>query len=62
MNTRNIFGMLLSCERKANQALRRLNRKQEHLFNILVCGFVASSHILMFAVIGRNKINIPEIF
>ena len=28
----------------------------------LVCGFVASSHILIFAVIGHSTINIPEIF
>ena len=28
----------------------------------LVCGFVAGSHVLIFAVIGRNTINILEIF
>ena len=28
----------------------------------LVCGFLASSHVLIFAVIGRTTINIPEIF
>lgn len=28
----------------------------------IVCGFVASSHVLIFAVIGHNTINIPEIF
>ena len=33
--------------------------KQQHL---LVCGFVASSHVLIFAVIGGTTINIPEIF
>ena len=27
-----------------------------------VCGFVASSRVLIFAVIGRNTINIPETF
>ena len=29
---------------------------------ITVCGFVASSRVLIFAVIGDNAINIPEIF
>ena len=29
---------------------------------LIVCGFVASSHVLIFAVIGYNTINIPEIF
>ena len=28
----------------------------------LVCGFVGSSRVLIFAVIGHNTINIPEIF
>ena len=27
-----------------------------------VCGFVASSRVLIFAVIGHNTINIPETF
>ena len=39
--------------------MKKLNPKQQHL---LVCGFVASSHVLIFAVIGRTTINIPEIF
>ena len=56
------FWNVIVLQEKSQSGIRRLNRKQEHLFNILVCGFVASSHILMFAVIGRNKINIPEIF
>ena len=54
MNTRNISGMLL-CQ----SGIRKLNCKQEHL---LVCGFVGSSRVLIFAVIGHNTINIPEIF
>ena len=33
-----------------------------HVNRPLVCGFVASSYVLIFAVIGRNTINIPEIF
>ena len=55
----------MSCKKKANQAqqllsgVRKLNRKQEPL---LVCCFVDCSHVLIFSVIGRNAINIPEIF
>ena len=39
--------------------MRKLNRKQERE---LICGFLASSPVLIFAVIGHNTINIPEIF
>ena len=39
--------------------MRKLNRNQEHK---LACGFVACLHVLIFAVIGQNTINIPEIF
>ena len=39
--------------------MRKLNRKQERK---LVCGFVACLRVLIFAVIGHNTINIPEIF
>ena len=39
--------------------MRKLNRKQERE---LICGFLASSRVLIFAVIDHNKINIPEIF
>ena len=28
----------------------------------VVCGFVANSLVLIFALIGHNTINIPEIF
>ena len=55
----------MSCKKKANQVqqllsgVRKLNRKQEPL---LVCCFVDCSHVLIFSVIGRNTINIPEIF
>ena len=37
----------------------KLNSKQERE---LICGFLASSRVLIFAVIGHNTINIPEIF
>ena len=47
-------------QEKANQVWDiKLNRKKE---SWLVCGFVAFSHLLIFAVIGRNTINIPELF
>ena len=39
--------------------MRKLNRKQGRE---LVCGFVASPHVLIFALIGHNEVNIPEIF
>ena len=39
--------------------MKKLNCKQERW---LVCGFVASLHVLIFAVVGHNTINIPEIF
>ena len=39
--------------------MRNLNHKQDCW---LVWGFEASSHVLIFAVIGHNTINIPEIF
>ena len=53
--------MLLCCKKKANQAWENyiVNRKQQRQ---LVCGFVASSRVLIFAVNGDNPINIPEIF
>ena len=46
MNTRNISGMLLFCKKKP---IRREKTEPQ------VCGFVASSHVLIFAVIGHNK-------
>ena len=49
VNARNISGMLLCYKKKPPQARP-------------VCGFVASSRVLSFAVIGRNTINIPETF
>ena len=57
VNTRTISGMLLCCKKKLTRC-KKLNHKQECE---LVCGFVAR-HVLIFAVIGRNTINIPEIF
>ena len=59
MNTRNISGMLLCGRKKSQSGMRKLNHKQELK---LVCGFVASSYLLIFAVIGHNTLNIPEIF
>ena len=46
MNTRNISGMLLFCKKKP---IRREKTEPQ------VCGFVACSHVLIFAVIGHNK-------
>ena len=48
MNVRNISGMLLSVLQEESQSgMRKLNPQ--------VCAFVASSHVLIFAVIGHNK-------
>ena len=59
VNTRNSSEMLLSWKRKANQVWENSTASK----NVnLVCGFVASSHNLIFAVIGHNTINIPKIF
>ena len=46
MNPRNISGMLLFCKKKP---IRREKTEPP------VCAFVASSHVLIFAVIGHNK-------
>ena len=65
MNTRNISGMLLCCEEKIiikKKTIRREKTKRQARTLITVCGFVASSLVLIFAVIGHNAINIPEIF
>ena len=60
MNTRNISGMLLNVLQEIR--CEKLNYKHEHyIIIILVCGCVASSVILIFAVIGHSTINIPEI-
>ena len=40
--------------------MRKLNRKQGR--ELIVCGFVANSRELIFALIGHNTVNIPEIF
>ena len=45
--------------KKPIRHVRKLNCKQEHS---LVCGFVGSSHVMIFPMIGHNTINIPEIF
>ena len=46
-------------QEKSQSGVRKLNHKQDHE---LICGFVASMHVLSFAVIGHDEINIPEIF
>ena len=46
-------------QEKSQSGMRKLNCKQELE---LVRGFVACLHVLIFAVIGRNTIDIPEIF
>ena len=46
MNTRNISGMLLFCKKKP---IRHEKTEPQ------VCAFVASSHVLIFAVISHNK-------
>ena len=60
MNTRNISGMLLFCEKK--KTIRREKIKRQARTLITICGFVASSRVLIFAVISHNTINIREIF
>ena len=52
--------MLLCCE-KIKKTIRREKTKRQARTLITVCGFVASSRVLIFAVIGHNTINIPEI-
>ena len=46
-------------QEKRQSGMRKLNCKEGHE---LVPGFVACLHVLIFAVIGRNTIDIPEIF
>ena len=53
------FWNVIVLQEKSQSGTRKLNRKQERQ---LVCGFVASSHVLIFSVIGHKTINIPEIF
>ena len=55
MNTRIIWNVIVLQE-KSQSGMRKLNHKQERF-----CGFVSISHVLIFAVIGDNTINIPEI-
>ena len=59
MNTRNISGKLLCSKKKRQSGMRKLNHKQDRQVG---CGFLASSHVLIFAVIGHNTINISKIF
>ena len=46
-------------QEKSQSGMRKLNCKEEHE---LVPGFVAGLHVLIFAVIGCNTMEIPEIF
>ena len=41
---------------------RREKTKRKAVTLITVCGFVASSRVLILTVIGHNAINIPEMF
>ena len=49
----------LCSKKKSQSGMRKLNHKQDRQ---LVCGFLASSLVFIFAVIGHDTINIPEIF
>ena len=51
MNTRNISVKLLCCRKTEPQSR-----------TLISLWFWASSHVLIFAVIGHNTINIPGIF
>ena len=53
------FWNVIVLKEKSQSGMRKLNCKQDCS---LVCGFVASSRVLIFAVIGHDTINIPEIF
>ena len=53
------FWNVIVLQEKSQSGVRKMNQEQERQ---LFCGFVASSHGLIFAVIGHNAINIPEIF
>ena len=46
-------------QEKSQSGMRKLNCKQGRE---LVCGFVANSLVLIFALTGHNTVNIPEIF
>ena len=47
------------CLAESQSGVRKFIRKQELR---LLCGFVASLRVLIFAAIGHNITNIPEIF
>ena len=53
------FWNVIVVQEKSQSGMRKLNCKQERE---LVRGFVACLHVLIFTVIGRNTIDIPEIF
>ena len=57
--TRKFLKLLLCCKKKTN---RLCEAKPQARILILVCGFVASLCVLIFALIGCNTTNIPEIF
>ena len=54
------FWNAIVLQEKSQSGVRKLNPNQE-CFK-LVCGFVATSCILIFAVPGHKTINIPEMF
>ena len=58
--------MFLECYcvawKEKKKTIRREKTKRQPRTLITVSGFVASSRVLIFAVIGHNAINIPEIF
>ena len=55
--------IFLECYCFASKNLIRREKTQRQARTLItVCGFVASSRVLIFAVIGHNTINIPKIF
>ena len=52
-----------SCKRDAKSKSRpSMKLALSQVNTLLICGFVASSHVLIFAVIVHNTIDISEIF
>jgi len=56
--TRKFLKLLFCWKKKAN----RLCEAKPQARTLIVCGFVASLCVLIFALIGCNTTNIPEIF
>ena len=53
------FWIVIVLQEKGQSGMRKLNRMEERS---LVWGFCGGSHVLIFAEISHNTINIPEIF